>query len=56
MDQVERDNWQRVLEALAAAGDRESGFYLRAQAICNGEPDPLLEQEQKDQEQREQGA
>ena len=25
MDQVERDNWQRVLDALEAAGDRESG-------------------------------
>ena len=56
MDQVERDNWQRVLDSLEAAGDQGSGFYLRAKAICNGEPDPLLELEQKDQEQREQSA
>ncbi|WP_245407251.1 hypothetical protein [Synechococcus sp. WH 8020] len=54
MDLVERDNWKRILETLEAAGDRNSGFYRRAQAICNGEPDPLLEQERKDQEQREQ--
>ncbi len=45
MDQEERDNWRRVLDALEAAGDRESGFYLRAQAICNGEPDPLIQME-----------
>ncbi len=56
MDPVERDNWQRVLDALEAAGDRESGFYRRAQAICNGEPDPLQEQERKEQEQRDQSA
>ena len=54
MDQVERDNWQRILETLEAADDRDSGFYRRAKAICNGEPDPLLEQERKDQELREQ--
>ena len=54
MDQVERDNWQRILETLEAAGDCDSGFYRRAQAICNGQPDPLLEQERKVQEQREQ--
>ena len=54
MDQVERDNWQRVLDSLEAAGDRDSGFYRRAKAICNGEQDPLLEQERQDQEQREQ--
>ena len=35
---------------------RESGFYRRAQAICNGEPDPLQEQERKEQEQRDQSA
>ena len=56
MDQVERDNWQRVLDSLEAAGDKGSGFYRRAKAICNGVPDPLLEQERQDQEQREQSA
>ena len=56
MDQVERDNWQRVLESLEASGACNSGFYRRAKAICNGEPDPLLEQERQDQEHREQGA
>ena len=42
MDQQERDNWQKVLDSLEAAGDRESAFYLRAQAIYSGEPDPML--------------
>jgi hypothetical protein len=56
MDQVERGNWQRVLDSLEAAGDQGSGFYRRAKAICNGEPDPLLEQERKDQDQSEQGS
>ena len=46
MNQEELDNWRRVLDALEAVGDRESGFYLRAQAICNGEPDPLTQMEQ----------
>jgi hypothetical protein len=56
MDQVERDNWQRVLDSLEAAGDQDSGFYRRAKAICNGEQDPLLDQERKDQDQSEQGS
>ena len=42
MDQQERDNWQKVLDSLEAAGDTESGFYLRARAICSGESDPML--------------
>ena len=45
MDQQERDNWQRVLDSLEAAGDTESAFYVRARAICNGDPDPMLEWE-----------
>jgi len=47
MDQQERDNWQRVLDSLEAAGDTESAFYMRARAICNGDPDPMLEWEAK---------
>jgi hypothetical protein len=42
MDQQERDNWQKVLDSLEAAGDTESAFYQRARAICSGEPDPML--------------
>ena len=42
MDQQERDNWQKVLDSLEAAGDTESAFYVRARAICSGAPDPML--------------
>ena len=42
MDQQERDNWQKVLDSLEAAGDTESAFYVRARAISNGDPDPML--------------
>ena len=45
MDQQERDNWQRVLDSLEAAGDTESAFYVRARAICDGDPDPMIEWE-----------
>jgi hypothetical protein len=45
MDQEERDNWQRILESLEESGNRDSGFYQRAKAICNGDPDPLIEME-----------
>ena len=38
MDQQERDNWQKVLDSLEAAGDTESAFYVRARAICSGDP------------------
>ena len=42
MDQQERDNWQKVLDSLEAAGDTESAFYVRARAICNGDAYPML--------------
>ncbi len=45
MDQQERDNWMRIMEAMEASGDTESAFYRRAKAICDGEPDPMLEME-----------
>jgi hypothetical protein len=45
MDQQERDNWKRIMEALAASGDTESAFYRRAKAISEGEPDPMVEME-----------
>lgn len=45
MDQQERDNWKRIMEAMEASGDTESAFYRRAKAISEGEPDPMLEME-----------
>lgn len=45
MDQQERDNWMRIMEAMEASGDTESAFYRRAKAISDGEPDPMLEME-----------
>ena len=45
MDQQERNNWKRILEAMEASGDTESAFYRRAKAISEGDPDPMLEME-----------
>ena len=42
MDQQERDNWQKVLDSIEAVGDTKSAFYVRACAICSGDPDPML--------------
>ena len=41
MDSIERDNWRKIAEAMEAAGDTESWFYLRARAIADGKPDPM---------------
>ena len=41
MDKQELENWQRVKEALEAAGKTDSFYYKRAVAICDGKPDPL---------------
>ena len=41
MDKQELENWQRVKEALEAAGKTDSFYYRRAVAICDGKPDPL---------------
>jgi len=41
MDEQELSNWQRVKEALEAAGKTDSFYYKRAVAILAGDPDPL---------------
>ena len=41
MDQTERDNWQKVKDALEKAGKTDSMFYKRAVAIVGGGDDPL---------------
>jgi len=41
MDQTEIKNWQKIASDLEAAGAIHSGFYLRARAIADGEPDPM---------------
>lgn len=41
MDQYEKDNWQKVKDALEEAGKTDCYFYKRACAIVNDKPDPL---------------
>ena len=41
MDQAEINNWKAIAESMAAKGDTESWFYLRARAIADGKPDPM---------------
>ena len=41
MDKQERENWEKILVALEAAGKTDSMFYKRAKAISEGKPDPL---------------
>ena len=41
MDKVERENWERVKEALEKADKTDSMYYKRAVAICAGKPDPM---------------
>lgn len=41
MNQEERDNWEKVKEALEKSGKTDSFFYKRAQAICDGKKDPM---------------
>ena len=41
MDKQEKDNWQKVKDALEKAGKTDSMFYKRAVAITNDQPDPF---------------
>ena len=41
MDKTERENWERVKEALEKADKTDTMYYKRAVAICDGKPDPL---------------
>ena len=41
MDKTDRDNWERVKEALEKADKTDTMYYKRAVAICAGKPDPL---------------
>ena len=41
MDKHERENWQKIKDALEAANMTDSMFYKRAKAISEGKPDPL---------------
>ena len=41
MKQEELENWQKVKDALEAAGKTDSMFYKRAVVILDGKPDPL---------------
>jgi ACT domain-containing protein len=41
MDKQERENWEKVYDALKEAGLTDSMFYKRAKAIKGGGEDPL---------------
>ena len=41
MNNTDRENWLRVLEALMAAGKGDCEYAKRARAILAGKPDPL---------------
>ena len=41
MDERERENWQKIRDALAASGNTDSFFYKRAVIICEGGTDPI---------------
>jgi hypothetical protein len=41
MNKDERENWEKVKEALEEAGKTDSFYYKRAVAICKGKDDPL---------------
>ena len=41
MSQEERDNWQRIKDAMEASGSTDNFFYKRAVAICAGGEDPI---------------
>ena len=42
MDQAEINYWKSIAESMEAKGNTESWFYLRARAIADGKPDPML--------------
>ena len=50
MDKTELENWQKVKDALEAAGKTDCFFYQRAISICAGSPDPLPPVEIKDKD------
>jgi|TARA_X000001382_G_scaffold129913_2_gene123178 hypothetical protein len=41
MKKEERENWEKVKEALEEAGKTDSFYYKRAVAICSGQNDPF---------------
>jgi len=41
MDKQEKENWQKIKDALEEAGKTDSMFYSRAVAIVGGKDDPL---------------
>ena len=41
MDKTELENWQKVKDALEAAGKTDCFFYTRAVSICSGGRDPM---------------
>ena len=41
MDQHERENWKKVMEALEASGNTDNLFYKRAVIISKGGNDPI---------------
>ncbi len=41
MDKTERENWQKVKQALEEANKTDSYYYKRALAILAGDEDPL---------------
>ena len=43
MDQHERDNWQKVKEALEKADKTDCYYYKRAVAVVEGGDDPIEE-------------
>jgi hypothetical protein len=43
MNKAEKENWQKVKDALEKAGKTDCFFYKRAVAICADKSDPLDE-------------
>ena len=41
MDKRERENWEKIREAMEASGNTENFFYKRAVIISKGGADPI---------------
>ena len=41
MDKVERENWEKIREAMEASGNTDNFFYKRAVVISKGGSDPI---------------
>ena len=41
MDKVERENWEKIREAMEASGNTDNFFYKRAVIISKGGNDPI---------------